>query len=102
MEVSCRDDHILVRENVRVVGGTVDLIADDRFHISDVVFHGSVYLRDAAERIRVLDVLLRTADQFAALKQTEECVSRLHLPLVPAQKVSELVERLDAAVESLQ
>ncbi len=102
MEIPRGNNHILVREDVRVVRSTVYLGLDHALHIADAVFHRAVHLRDAAEGIRVLDVLLRPADKLAPFQQTTEHLPRFELPPMRTEPVRELVERLDAAVESLQ
>ena len=49
MEVAGGDDHILVREDVRIVRRAVDLVLDHRLDVADAVLDRAVYLRDAAE-----------------------------------------------------
>ena len=49
MEVAGRDDHVFVREDVRIVGSRIDLALDHRFDIADIVLYGTVYLWDASE-----------------------------------------------------
>ena len=102
MEVSGRNDHVLIREHVRIVGRAVDFIADYRLHVTDIVLHGTMNLRYAAERVRVLDMLLWSAYKFASIKQFQEIVRSFQLALVTAQQMSQLIERLDTSVVSLQ
>ena len=98
VEIAGRDDHVLVREDVRVVGGRVDFVLDHGLDIQDVVFDCAVDLRDAAEAVRVLDVLLRPADEFAALEHLHETLAREDLAHMRAELVGQREERLDTAV----
>ena len=49
VEVAGGDDHVLVREDVRIVRRAVDLVLDHRLDVADAVLDRAVYLRDAAE-----------------------------------------------------
>ena len=102
MEVAGGDDHVLVREDVRVVRGGIDLVLDHRLDIHDVVLHGAVDLRDAAETVGILHVLLGPADEFAAFQGGHELLAGLDLARVGADEVRQRQERFDAAVLGVQ
>ena len=87
MEVTCGNYHVLVREDVGVVRGTVNLVFNYGTHIVDVVLYGAVYLRDAAEGIGVLYVLLIVGRQLAAFQEFYEAFAGVYLAFVGAQLV---------------
>ena len=102
VEVSGRYHHVLVREDIGIVRGRVNLVLNHGLHIQDVVLDGPVYLRDAAEAVRVLHMLLGPADKLAALQNLHEFLSRQNLSRVRAQVMRERQEGLDAPVVSVQ
>ena len=102
MEVTCRDDHVLVREHCRVVGDGVDFLTEDLRHVGDGVFRSAVHLRDATERIRVLHMLFLAGYHLAAFQEVTETLSGDNLSAVMTDLMNLVVERLDAAVESVQ
>ena len=102
MEVAGRDDHVLVRENVGIVRGGVDFVLQHGLHIRDIVLHGAVYLRDAAEAVRVLHMFFGAADELASFQDLHVFFAGKNLPLVRAQMMGEGKERFNAAVESVQ
>ena len=59
-------------------------------------------LRDTAERVGVLNVLLRTVYQFAAAEKAHESLCGIELAFMGAEPVSKRQEGLDAAVEGIQ
>src|SRR5690606_13666608 len=71
-------------------------------NIADSVFGSAMNLRNTAERVRVLHVLLKLADQFATLQQVAERGGCLQLPLVRTRLVNQVVKRLNASVKSIQ
>ena len=85
MEVAGRYDHVLVREDVGIVGGGIDLVLDDGFHVKDIILHGPVDLRNAAETVRVLHMLLVPGDEFAPFEDFHEFFSRQNLAFVGTQ-----------------
>ena len=98
MEISGGDYHVLVREDVGVVGNGVDLVLDDAAYVADIVLYGAVNLRYAAERVRILHMLLGPADEFASFEQVHEDPGGLHLALMRAEFVRQRQEGFDAAV----
>jgi hypothetical protein len=61
-----------------------------------------MYLRDAAERIRVLNMFLPPLDQRAALEQFAEMPSHHGLPRMRAHGMYRGMEGFDAAVVSIE
>ena len=61
-----------------------------------------MYLRDAAERIRVLHMLLLPADQFAALQNTAESIARLDLSGMRTHLLDAIHKRIDPPVEGFE
>ena len=102
MEVAGGDDLILVGEDGRVVGRAVDLCHEHALHVRDGILRRTVYLRHAAERIWVLNLLAGTVDKLTALKIIEDYTCRLHLSFVGTYCVYAGSERLLTAVESLE
>ena len=66
VEVTGRDNHIFVGEDVGVIGSGVNLVFNDAMHMCNCVFYSSVNLWDAAEGVGVLYVLFLAGDEFAA------------------------------------
>ena len=69
MKIACRDNLVFVRKNVRVIRNAVDFISEYFFSKCDDVITGAMYLRDAAKRIRILNMLLFTLNKLAAFEQ---------------------------------
>ena len=102
VEVAGRYHHILVREDIGVVRGGIDLVLDDGLDIHNIVFHRSVHLRDAAEAVGILHVHLGPVDEFAPFQDLHEGLSRENLPGMGPKLMGEGKEGLDAAVISVQ
>ena len=102
VEIPRRDDHVLVGEDRRVVGGAVDLGRQHALDIVDGVLRSPVHLGDAAERIGILYVFLGACGQLAAFQQAPDVACRGELPAVGADQVHLVAERLDAPVESVE
>ena len=102
MEIACRNNHILVREDVGIVGSRVYLILYHRLYIHDIVLYGTVDLGYAPETVRVLDMLLGTVDKFAAGKNRHKTLAGGNLPRMRTQLMRKGKERFYAAVESIE
>ena len=102
MEVSGRNHHVFVGEDIGVVGGGVDLVLKDGFHVHDIVLDGAVHLRDAAETVGVLNMGLGAAYELTAFQKLHEALSRCNLALVRAKMVREGKEWLNPAVVGIQ
>ena len=102
MKVTAGDNLVLFREDCRIVGHGVDLGQQHTRDIADRIFRRPMYLRDATERIRVLHMLLRPADQFAALQYLTESVARLDLSRMRTHLLDAIHKRIDPSVESLE
>ena len=102
MEVTRRDDHILVGEDIRIVGSRVDLVLDDAMHMRNGILDCPMYLRDAAERIWVLHVLFLPTDELAAFQQFGKTFCRHQLAGLRTQTMAMRIERLNPAVKRLQ
>jgi len=68
VEVTARDDTVLIGEDGGIVRHRIDFRQQDGSHVTDGVFRGPMHLRDATERIRVLYMLLGTGYQLAAFQ----------------------------------
>ncbi len=68
VEVTARDDAVLIGEDGGVVRHGIDFRQQDGSHVTDGVLRGPMHLRDATERIRVLYMLLGTGYQLAAFQ----------------------------------
>jgi len=101
VEIPRRDDHVLVGEDRRVVGGAVDLGRQYALDIVDGVLRSPVHLGDAAERIGILYVFLGACGQLAAFQQAPDVPCRGELSAVGADQVHLVAERLDTTVEGV-
>ena len=74
VEVAVRDEHLVVDEHERVVGGGVQLDGDGVLRVLEEVAAGAVHLRRAAERVRVLHLVAPAMrlDDRRALEQAED------------------------------
>ena len=102
MEITGRNDDILLGEDRRVIRRAVDLGFENTAYIVDRIFRRTVYLGNATERIGILHVLLRTGDHLAAFEQATEIASRSKLSLVGTDFMHLVDERVDAAVECVE
>ena len=102
VEVACRDNEIFFGANGGVVGGGVDFDVDDRLNISDSVFHRTVHLWHATERIGVLDVGLDVGDELAALEQFAHASGSLYLSEMGAHGMHSMCEGFYATVEGIE
>ena len=74
-------------------------------HFGDMthrILHRAVNLRDAAERIRILHMLLVAGNNLASLEDGTEYAAGLDLTLMRANLLDAIPERLDTSVERLQ
>ena len=104
VEVAAGDHLALVGEHQRVVGGGVDLDGHDLFDVGERVHHGAVDLRDAAERVGVLDLFAIgvRSDDAAAGDDPPHVGRTADLPGVRACGVDFLVEDLVRAAEGFE
>ena len=65
VEVSAGDDPVFIGEDGGVVRNGIDFSQQYGGNVADGVFRGTVYLRDAAEGLGILNVIFVTFDQFA-------------------------------------
>src|SRR5690606_23688652 len=68
VKVSCRDDLVLFREDVRVVGHAVDLGQHNVGYVFNGIGAGTVDLRNTTEAIGVLNVALLLSDQVTSFQ----------------------------------
>ena len=97
MEIAGRDHEIFVGANRRIVGRGVDLRVDHRFYVVDRIFRSAVYLRNATERVGILDVSFRLLDQFAAFQELLDASCRIDLSFVRSDRVNSWRKRLGTA-----
>ena len=82
MEVSVRQQHVVVDEHERVVGGRVQLHRDRRLGVRQEVARCAVHLGRATERVRVLNLVAPAMglDDRRALEELENVCGRRCLP----------------------
>ena len=93
MEISGGDNEVVVRANGGVVRGGVDFSVENVFHILEGVLHRSVYLRNAAERIRILHVCFGFFDDLTTSEKLGDASRRIELSLVRSHRMNSMVER---------
>ena len=102
VEIPCGNDLDRVVEDDRVVGDGVEVDCDQVCEEPDPLARGAVHLRDAAKRVRILDVALACPE---ALRTGCERPHDLGRPLLARQRpegVHALAERRSLAAQSLQ
>ena len=111
MEVASRDDDglaIVVAEDHGVVRGAVQLGGEDVAHEGDGVVHDAMHLRSAAQRVRVLDLLLvgQLLEDLALVQVVVQAgahaLSHGTLALVLARIVDEVAVGCRGAAKSLE
>ena len=102
MEVAAGDDVLIIQEYQWVVGDGVELDGNLLHDIVDGVADGAVYLRDAAQRVGVLDaVLLAVGENLGTFGQQAEVFGDGQLTLVAAHRVYPLVKGVEQAGQRL-
>ena len=98
MEIPGRNYHILIREDIRIVGGTVDFNFNRLPETCNLIFDSSMHLRNAPESIRVLNMLFVSIDQLATIKKLHYPLRGFDLAFMRPYSVRKRVERLYSAV----
>ena len=88
VEVAARNGLVVIGENERIVGDSVNLAREHVPAVAQRVAAGAVDLRHAADGIGVLHLVrIGVVRQIAALEQRQQVGGSVHLPLVAAQGV---------------
>ena len=102
MEVAGRHHDVLIREHGGIIGHGVDFGLHHILHMLDGILAGAVHLRDTAEGVWVLNMLLMAFDNLRTFKELKHVGGRDNLAGVRTHHVYIEVERLDATIESIQ
>ena len=95
MEISGRNDEVILWTYRRIVRSRVYLSINDTFHVVDGIFCRSMHLGHTTERIRVLYVRLGLKNDFTAFKKFAHGCRSINLPLMRTNLVDSVNKRLN-------
>ena len=102
MKIATRNDPILIRENVRIIGYAVDLSNEYIVYKLQRVVGSAVDLRYTPEGIGILNVLLGPILKLAVFQKIPDPLSSFNLAGLGSNLVDQRIERLNAAIECVQ
>ena len=100
MEVTPRDDQILIRPNGRIISHRIDLGQYHLLGIVDRILTRTVNLWDTTEGVRVLYVFFLAGDEFAPFQVLAYCGSGLGLTSMRAHRLYVRVEGFFAPIKT--
>ena len=102
MEITSRNDEVVIGTYGGVVSCCVDFDICDRLYIAYRVLHGTMHLRYTTEGIGVLHMLLGLLDEFASFEDMADVFGCIHLALVRTHFVDGTMEWFDTSVVGIK